>query len=61
VAYDGQFIWVTSSAANTVSKLRASDGSLVGTYAAGLGPLGVAFDGANIWVANNGTSSLSKF
>jgi hypothetical protein len=31
-----------------VSKLRASDGKLLGTFPVGIGPQAVAFDGANI-------------
>jgi DNA-binding beta-propeller fold protein YncE len=43
-----------------VTKPKASDGTLLGTFNVGTNPLGVAFDGANIWVANavaNGTVS----
>jgi DNA-binding beta-propeller fold protein YncE len=31
--------------------VRASDGTILGTFATGSGSYGVAFDGANIWVA----------
>jgi len=41
-------------------KLKASDGSLVGTYSVGSYPIGIAFDGANIWVANNGSDNVTK-
>ena len=44
---------------NTVSKFRASDGTLLGTFAVGAG-LGVAFDGANIWVTNLVSNTVSK-
>lgn len=41
-----------------MTKLRAGDGSLVGTYAVPIGQWGglegLAFDGANIWVTNYG-------
>jgi hypothetical protein len=43
-----------------VSKLRASDGALLGTFAVGNTPFGVAFDGANIWVANDLGNTVSK-
>src|SRR5438105_1906987 len=33
-----------------LTKLRASDGSVLGTFALGNFPSGLAFDGANIWV-----------
>jgi DNA-binding beta-propeller fold protein YncE len=43
-----------------VTKLRASDGKVLGTFSVGRGPEGVAFDGANIWVANLFSKSVSK-
>jgi hypothetical protein len=52
VAFDGASIWVANGYANTVSKLRASDGANLGTFSVGGSPAGVAFDGANIWVIN---------
>ena len=56
IAFDGANIWVSNSESNSVSKLRASDGSIVGTYSVGANPLELAFDGTNIWVANNGAT-----
>jgi DNA-binding beta-propeller fold protein YncE len=53
IAFDGANIWVTSWDANSVTKLRASDGANLGTITLGGGPEGIAFDGANIWVANS--------
>jgi hypothetical protein len=44
---------VANGFGNSVTKLRASDGTTLGTFAAGINPNGIAFDGANIWVANN--------
>jgi len=43
---------VTNNGANTVTKLRASDGTVLGTYTVGYGALGIAFDGANMWVVS---------
>ena len=43
-----------------VSKLRASDGALIGTYNVGRFPYGICFDGQNIWVANYGGNNVSK-
>ena len=48
------------SASNDVTKLRASDGQLLGTFAVNRGPQGVAFDGANIWVTNSGSNDVTK-
>ena len=52
IAFDGANIWVSNWGSNNVSKLRASDGALLGTYAVGGAPQAVAFDGVQIWVAN---------
>src|SRR5258708_37353821 len=35
VAFDGSNIWVTNSSSNTVTKLQASDGTVLGNFAAG--------------------------
>ncbi len=59
VAFDGSNIWVANNAKNTVQKLRASDGSLLGTYPVA-GPWGIAFDGENIWVTNYDNKTVTK-
>ena len=60
VAFDGTNIWVANSGSNNVTKLRASDGAVQGTFAVGGQPFSVAFDGTNIWVAslNNSVSKV---
>ena len=48
---------------NTVTKLRASDGVVLGVYSVGFsdsGPVDVLFDGTSIWVANSNSGSLEK-
>jgi DNA-binding beta-propeller fold protein YncE len=65
IVFDGTNIWVTDGAtppeaANSVIKLRASDGLELGTFNAGGGPSGIAFDGANVWVANTRGNTVSK-
>ncbi|MGC8493956.1 MAG: hypothetical protein ACP5SH_19715 [Syntrophobacteraceae bacterium] len=59
VAYDGTNIWVANYSRDTVTKLRAGDGSLVGTYKVP-GPWGMAFDGENIWVASYSGGTVTK-
>src|SRR5215469_11247788 len=54
VAFDGANLWVTNANDSTVTKVRASDGTVLGTFNTGSAPSGVAFDGGNIWVANGG-------
>jgi len=60
IAFDGANIWVTNSGSNSVSRLRAADGLLSGTYKVGSGPEGIAFDGTNIWVANSKSNNVMK-
>ena len=38
VAFDGANIWVVNNLSNTISKLRANDGSLIGTFPVGFKP-----------------------
>jgi hypothetical protein len=60
MAFDGSNIWVVNNFRNTVTKLRASDVTNMGTFAVGSSPGGAAFDGANIWVVNTQSSSVTK-
>jgi DNA-binding beta-propeller fold protein YncE len=59
--FDGKSIWAANTAGNSVTKLRAADGALEGTYDTGQVPNAVCFDGANVWVANQASNTLSKF
>ena len=60
IAFDGANIWVGNALSNNVTKLRASDGEVLGTYATGKNPNGIAFDGVNLWVTNGGDNTVSK-
>jgi len=60
IAFDGANIWVANQSGDNVTKLKASDGSLLATYGVGSQPVGIAFDGANIWVANMLSRSVTK-
>jgi len=62
LARDSQgHIWVTNQNTDTVSKMRAKDGAVLGTYATGNIPCGVLFVNGVIWVANGGNGTISKF
>jgi hypothetical protein len=51
LAFDGVNIWVPNNG-GTVTKLRASDGKLLGTFNAGNADgSGIAFDGQNLWLS----------
>jgi DNA-binding beta-propeller fold protein YncE len=45
---------------NSVSKIRANDGRLLGTFPIGNIPGNAAFDGANIWATNLLDNTVSK-
>ena len=60
IAFDGQNLWVANEGADTVTKLRAADGSLVGTYPVGGKPVAIAYDGASVWVADSGSDSVTR-
>jgi hypothetical protein len=60
LAFDGSSMWVANAGpsfdfgADSVTRLRASDGANLGTFPAGDNPHSILFDGANIWVGNRG-------
>ncbi|MGB5014813.1 MAG: hypothetical protein WBO68_12370 [Pyrinomonadaceae bacterium] len=60
VAFDGTNIWVANVTTNNVSKIRASDGTVVATYGVGNAPFGILFDGTNIWTANYNGHNVTK-
>src|SRR5690242_18204714 len=60
VIFDGTNIWVANNTVNTVTKLRPSDGAVLGTFPVGRSPNWLAFDGTNIWVSNFTESTVTK-
>ncbi|MFA5932016.1 MAG: hypothetical protein WC793_01405 [Candidatus Paceibacterota bacterium] len=55
-------IWVANNGSNTVTKLNATTGAVVGTYTVGIGPSRLSFDTVtnSIWVTNSGSDNISK-
>src|SRR5262245_6615008 len=60
VAFDGASIWVAITDSGVVTKLRASDGLLMGIFPVINGPFGIAFDGANMWVTSVTGNTVTK-
>ena len=60
VAFDGTTIWVANQFSDSVTRLRAADGAVLGTVPVGSRPLAVAFDGINAWVTNNRSGTVTK-
>ena len=52
--------WVANSISDDVTKVRASDGSNLGTFPTGNYTIGVAFDGSSIRVTNGNSGTVSK-
>jgi DNA-binding beta-propeller fold protein YncE len=46
-------MWVANEGGHTVTELRASDGTVLGTFPGPNSPYGVAFDGTYIWVSGD--------
>jgi len=55
MAFDGANIWVADIGSNQVTKIRASDGYVTGTFSSLYRPRSICFDGANIWVTGEPT------
>jgi hypothetical protein len=51
---------VANQNSDSVTKLRASDGALLGTFHAGNAPAFGGFDGVHVWVVNHGSNDISK-
>jgi hypothetical protein len=57
---DGSNIWVANAGDDNVTKLRASDATVLGTFSVGYNPLEIAFDGANVWITNASDVSVTR-
>jgi hypothetical protein len=60
LAFDGENIWATIPGAQRVTKFRANDGAILGTYTLSGSPDCIAFDGANVWIAIGNKASVVK-
>ena len=60
MVFDGSSMWVVNFGTNSVSKIRTSDGAVLGVFPVGKFPGYAAFDGANVWVTNIGDNTVSK-
>src|SRR5258708_6515744 len=60
VGFDGSSVWVGNALGLSVTKRRASDGALLGTFKTPTAAPELVFDGANVWVANPILGSVTK-
>ena len=52
LCFDGASIWVASAGTSNVTKIRTSDGVVLGTYPTYAIATAAVFDGFNIWIAD---------
>ena len=61
MVFDGRYVWVANdSGANSVTKINATNATIVGTYTVGRAPDALAFDGKHIWVANSNSAQVGS-
>jgi len=60
LTFDGANIWVANWSDNTVTKLRAKDGTGIRTLMVDQSPTDAAFDGSSIWVTSYGSNTVDK-
>jgi hypothetical protein len=60
LCFDGANVWTANYNDNTVTKVQASDGQVLGTFKVGTQPYGVTFDGADVWVSNELDNNVTK-
>jgi len=58
--FDGSSIWVTNNESNSVTRLKASDGSYIASYRAGTQPFDIIVAGSSIWVTNMGSNDITR-
>ncbi len=59
VAFDGTVLWV-ASIDGYVYRVDVSNGSQLGAYLVGQGPISMAFDGTSIWTANSNDITVTR-
>src|SRR5579863_10024921 len=60
LCFDGANIWSANFNDDTVTKVQANDGQVLGTFKVGAQPYGVTFDGANVWASNELDNTVTK-
>ncbi|MGH9759543.1 MAG: hypothetical protein ACREAC_01745, partial [Blastocatellia bacterium] len=60
LAFDGTNIWSANGSTNSVTKIRASDGTVIATYALPNSADDLVFDGQYIWIMSRPSNSVTK-
>ena len=59
-AFDGTYVWVATQFNNSVTRIRASDGAVSGTFAVGKRPVALLYAAGSLWVANLLSNNVTK-
>jgi len=59
--YGAGHVWVPNYVSGTITKVRVSDGAVIGNYATLANPFRSCHDLTNVWVVQRGASSVRKF
>src|SRR5262249_23748730 len=60
IAFDGANLWVANNSNAVATTVRASDGTMLGSFPVGVFPSALAFDGAFVWVTCSGSNAVTK-
>jgi hypothetical protein len=60
MAFDGENMWVANELGNSVTKIQASTGTVLGTFGSGHEAQFLAFDGLNAWITNGSDHMVSR-
>jgi hypothetical protein len=60
IGFEGGSMWMTNWSTGSVTKMQASDGTVLGTFTVGIHPQGIAFDGVNMRVTNFRSNTVTK-
>jgi DNA-binding beta-propeller fold protein YncE len=61
IVFDGTYVWVANHLSDSLTKIRTTDGTTVGTFGSlGIKPTGLAFDGTHVWGTNAGSDNVAK-
>jgi DNA-binding beta-propeller fold protein YncE len=51
-AFDGTNVWIATQFNDSVTRIRATDGAITGTFTVGKRPVAVVYAAGAVWVAN---------
>ena len=52
VTFDGTYVWIATQFSDSVTRVRASDGAISGSFTVGKRPVALLYAAGYVWVAN---------